>query len=457
MFSVIIPVFNEEQTIGRVVRQVKGHPLVEEVIVVDDKSLDRTVPEAKAAGAHVITGTKIGKGASMRDGLLVAKGKILLFLDGDIEEYVPDLVQRMTAPIRSGKADFTKSTFQREAGRVTELVAKPLLTLLFPELTVFSQPLSGIIAGRRSFFDQITFEDDYGVDIGILIDMHLLKAHIQEIDIGCITHKMKTWRELGSMSRQVARAILKRASQLSLTNLQQLGSINIIRDQMTFALKEYFTGLRKMAVFDMDNTLLQGRFIEAAAQEFGFRDELRNIVSHQLEPYLAAKENAQLLKGRNIAEILAVVSRIPLTPFAHEVVAKLKERGYLVGIITDSYDCVVTHVKNELGADFSLAYELEFSESIATGEVKIPSFFLKNDGGFCSHTLCKSNALQHAARESGIELRNTIVVGDSENDVCMVRLAGVGVAFCSSSAMLNLVADKHIQRQTLRPVLEIAH
>src|SRR4030065_31761 len=147
MITVIIPVLNEEKTIGKVIHFVKKTQSVNEVIVVDDKSTDNTVQEAKNAGASVITSTKIGKGASMRDGLLVAKNEIIVFLDGD-GDFQPNTIEKLTFPIINNEADFVKATFEREAGRVTELVAKPLLSLLFPQLDSFLQPLSGMIAGK---------------------------------------------------------------------------------------------------------------------------------------------------------------------------------------------------------------------------------------------------------------------------------------------------------------------
>ena len=95
------------------------------------------------------------------------------------------------------KADFVKGAFARNAGRVTELVAKPLLHILFPGLGHFSQPLSGMIAGKKSFFNKIEFFNDYGVDIGILIDMYLMKARVTEVNIGYIENKSKPWEALG--------------------------------------------------------------------------------------------------------------------------------------------------------------------------------------------------------------------------------------------------------------------
>ncbi len=94
---------------------------------------------------------KTGKGASMKDGVLVAKNEVIAFLDADIVTFPKDVIELLTAPLLNSDADFVKSYFTRQAGRVTELVAKPLLSILHPTFPNFRQPLSGMIAGRKIF------------------------------------------------------------------------------------------------------------------------------------------------------------------------------------------------------------------------------------------------------------------------------------------------------------------
>lgn len=127
----------------------KNSPQVTEVLVVDDKSMDNTIEQARKEGASVITSTKLGKGASMKDGVLVAKNEIIAFLDADIISYPDNVIELLTAPLINGESDFVKSYFTRQAGRVTELVAKPLLSILNPTFPNFQQPLSGMIAGKK--------------------------------------------------------------------------------------------------------------------------------------------------------------------------------------------------------------------------------------------------------------------------------------------------------------------
>lgn len=458
MITIIIPALNEERTIAKVVNYCWTKPMVSEVIVVDDLSFDHTVKHATEAGAKVITSTKIGKGASMKDGMLCAKNEIIVFLDGDIDPYPEKMIEQMSEPLMNNEYDFIKATFARNSGRVTELVAKPLLSMFFPSLSHYSQPLSGMIAGRKSFFEKIDFFNDYGVDIGILIDMHMLDARIAEINIGYIENDSKPLHELGKMSKEVASAIIKKAfSQNSkAVSMEEFQSINVIRDQMEMAFTEQLRDAKKMVVLDMDDTILKGRFVDTYASQFGVTESLQEIRKKITDSTLRTKAIAKLFKGKNFGELIETVNSIDTITDIKEVVSVLHERGYIVGIITDSYDFVANQIKHKIGADFFLANELEFSNSIATGEVKIPSFFFHHENSSCLHTLCKSNALDHILQKYDIDHGNCIAIGDSENDICMVKKAGFGVAFRSKNEYLKQTADLLIETEQFSPILDYA-
>lgn len=457
MVSVIIPALNEEKTIRQVINLISCSPVVNEVLVIDDKSFDNTIKQSRLPKVRIYTSPMLGKGGSMRDGMLLAKNEVIVYLDADILTYPENVVELLSGPILDNKAEFVKSSFDRQAGRVTELVAKPLLSLLFPELTRFSQPLSGMIGAKKSWLKKLDFENDYGVDIGILLDMHALGARITEVNIGYIENRMQSWEQLGKMSREVSKAILKRVRNIETRNLETLENISIIRTQMDYAIRESLLGLEKMIIFDMDNTLFEGSFITVAAQEFQFTEELIRIVTEYSNPYTRTKSIARLLKNKSFDEILDVVDKIKIIDDAAYVIRELKKKGYICGIISDSYDIVTNHLKNKLKMDFSIANELEFSKSIATGEVKVPSAFMKNKNSKCSHEFCKSNVLFQLAEKYNIEIKNIIAVGDSENDICLVKESGIGIAFCSQNNYLNLVADSKISEKSFVQILDIAH
>lgn len=458
MITVIIPTLNEEEHIANIVNFAKEQPHVTEVIVVDDKSLDKTVSIALQCGAKVITSTKIGKGASMKEGILCASNEIIVFLDGDIDPYPYFTIKLLTTPILNGEVEFVKSAFNRNAGRVTGLVAKPLLSIFFPELLRFSQPLSGMIAGKKSLFNQLDFREDYGVDIGILIDMYLMNVRMKEVEIGYIENKSKPWQALGKMSKEVAQAIIVKASSSKNPhfNFEELGVLNEIRSQMEFAVENHLAELEKLVVFDMDNTLLKGRFIDVCANEFGFKNKLLDIRSSETEPIILTKRVATLLKGKTISELIAIAEEMPIVEDTSETVSELKNRGYIVGIISDSYDCITNHIKNKLGMDFSLSNELEFSKGICTGEVKIPSFLFNNPASLCKHSLCKTNALLSILNKYNIKIENCITIGDSINDICMIKEAGLGISFCSKDELVNHHADYVITNSSFKELWNLA-
>lgn len=454
MITVIIPTLNEQNTISQVIELVEKSTSVSEILIIDDKSLDNTIKKAREKKVKIYTSTKLGKGASMYEGMLFATGDIIVFLDADIITYPENIIDLLTEPIVRNRADFVKSTFERQAGRVTELVAKPLLSILFPELAHFSQPLSGMIAAKKSFLEKVTFENDYGVDVGLLIDMFQEKARIVEVNIGYIENRMQSWEQLAKMSKEVSRAILKRAELIKHSNLETLGNFAVIRDQMDFAIKESLLGLNKMLILDMDNTILQKSFITTLATNFKFKEKLIEIVTENSSPYTRTKLIAKLLKGIKINELLETLDGIPITNDFERTVRAFKQKGYICGIISDSYDCITNHLVNKFDLDFSIANELEFSNSIATGEVKIPSVFFRTKESKCNHDICKANAMREVSNRYHIDLQNIIAVGDDDNDICMIKECGIGVAFCSSNSTLNIVADKIIQERTFAPLLD---
>lgn len=457
MVSVIIPTLNEQETIQPIIGYAFAHPRVNEVLVIDDKSVDDTIALSKAAGARVFSSTRLGKGASMREGILLAQNEIIVFIDGDIDPYPPKMLDLLVDPLLNNECDFVKSCFSRNAGRVTELVAKPLLSIFFPELIEFNQPLSGMIAGKKSVLETLQIPNDYGVDISILIDLFSKGNRIQQVDIGHIENKSRPLNQIGKMSKEVSATILRKAIEHNRSiNLDELSDFDTISQQLRYAVKDSISHLNKMLILDMDDTILQGRFIHAASEKFGFTKELLALRrDFEGDPVMLTKSIAKLMKDKTFKEVIEVADSIPLVQDVVDVVKELKKRGYIVGIISDSYTVVTEHVKNIIGADFSLANELSFSHGNCTGEVHLPSFFFKNEESICSHNICKTNAVLRMSKEYNIDLKNIIAVGDSRNDLCMILKSGLGISFCSKDEVLREFADISIECASFGKLLEI--
>jgi glucosyl-3-phosphoglycerate synthase len=214
--------------------------------------------------------------------------------------------------------------------------------------------------------------------------------------------------------------------------------------------------MRKMVVFDLDNTVLQGKFIDVCAKKYNFRQALALLQNIDKNSISLAKRIGSFLKAKPVPELVRIADEMPVAQDIPEVVKELKQRQYTVGIITDSYDVVASHITKKIGADFHLSYQLQQIENISTGEVIIPPWFCYSENSSCNHPVCKTNALRHICRVQDVPLENCIVAGDSESDLCMLSHAGVSVAFCTSSELLKQIACRQINKRGLSELLAYA-
>lgn len=430
MVSVIIPVLNEGATIRKVIRNIRQSALPLEIIVVDDHSTDNTIEEAMKEPVRIITSSRRGKGLSMREGLLAAKSDFIVYLDGDITTYPPDVVDLLARPILEGRADFVKSTFKRQAGRVTQLVAKPLLSILFPDLAWLEQPLSGMIAGKKNLLEKVHFEKDYGVDIGLLIDMHRMQARILEVNIGQVKNAMQGLEQLGKMSREVSRTILNKADALGVQNMATIGQIDLISRQMESSVRESLDKMEKMVLLEMDRVVLQGNFLEQAAGKLGLSADLAEAI--KLNPTPAEKQIAiaSLFAGVSMPDLLEIADEIPLMPGIRTLVGKLKKSGYAVGLVAENFSCVADHLKNTVGFDFVLNNQLKVDNGIITGEWQPAPWFTDLSEATAYH---KAHIISYIANRYKLPGRNIIYVSDSEHDRACFEAAGTGQIFDSGS------------------------
>jgi glucosyl-3-phosphoglycerate synthase len=430
--SVIVPALNESETIAAVVSFARRSPLVDDIIVVDDGSIDGTPELATAAGARVITSTMLGKGASMEDGLREAKNELILYLDGDLQGLAEDLIEKMAHPLLTGEADFVKAKFNRPGGRVTTLTAKPLLKTYFPDLARFDQPLSGIMAARRSLLEDLQFENDYGVDVGLLIDAACAKAQLVEVDIGELQHDSQPLDLLGEMATQVARAILGRAAvwgRLRHSYMQEVFEVERHTNADLGGFFDRIGNVERAALFDMDGTLLKGRFIVELAKRTDREEGLKRFLDHfELSPEERTRQIAKLFAGVERAVFEEVAMKIPLMDGAIDAVVGLRKAGFHVGIVTDSYQIAAEIVRRRVFADFSFANLMRFKRGKASGNVTLsPAMY--HPAGCPEHEFCKSNVIPHLLEKLAITPEDMLSVGDGLNDVCLLKATGRSVAF----------------------------
>jgi glucosyl-3-phosphoglycerate synthase len=229
--SVCIPARDEAPTVGAIVDAIVreltaeggGVPLVDEVVVADDGSTDGTGELARSAGARVVTRATAagGKGQAMGSALEAASGELIVFVDADVTNFGPHFVTGLLAPLLADDSlALVKGYYDRPlhgapggGGRVTELVARPLIDLLFPHLAGIKQPLAGETAAPRSVLEKCGLADGYAVELALLIDVaaRFGTESIAQVDLGVREHRNRPLEELRPQATDVLRAALARA------------------------------------------------------------------------------------------------------------------------------------------------------------------------------------------------------------------------------------------------------
>ena len=227
--DLVVPARDEEATVGRLLRSLLGDDataagLVDDVVVVDDGSTDATAEVARAAGARVVpidrdrtddgSGGLPGKGGALRAGLAACDGDLVLFCDADVTDAGPAFVAGLLAPLLAdpdddGAVEYVKAFYRRPldglpggGGRVTELVARPLLALHEPGLTGVVQPLAGEQSGTRALLESLSLASGYAVELGLLLDAHAAVGPrgLAQVDLGVRSHRHGDLARLGRMA-----------------------------------------------------------------------------------------------------------------------------------------------------------------------------------------------------------------------------------------------------------------
>jgi glucosyl-3-phosphoglycerate synthase len=235
--SVVLPALNEEATVGAIVTAILPmtlgeRPLVDELVVIDSGSTDDTIAVAEAAGARVVRRTDVvghvqpvpGKGEVLWRSLAATTGHIIVYLDSDLVDFDPAFVPGLIGPLLTNDdVALVKGFYRRPlrletaeidtgGGRVTELLVRPLLAALRPQLCGIVQPLGGEYAATRELLESVPFAAGYGVEIGLLLDTHSLLGlnGLAQVNLGVRKHRNRSLVSLGVMARQILAAALHR-------------------------------------------------------------------------------------------------------------------------------------------------------------------------------------------------------------------------------------------------------
>jgi glucosyl-3-phosphoglycerate synthase len=221
--AVVLPARNEERTVDRIVSTIRRRlpALVDELVVVDSASTDDTAAIAREAGARVVRLDEPGKGRALQAGVRATTADLICFIDADLTDFSCSFVTGLLGPLLSDDGvELVKATYDRPGpdgspaggGRVTELVARPLINAHWPQLVGFVQPLGGEYAARRTLLEQLPFPVGYGVELAILVDSLALVglSGLAQVDLAHRKHRHQGNLKLGQMAASILRVAERR-------------------------------------------------------------------------------------------------------------------------------------------------------------------------------------------------------------------------------------------------------
>ncbi len=421
MYTILIPAYNEEKTVRKVLKIAASAPHVGQILLVDDGSTDKTAEKASGVSPliDIISHrTNMGKGAAVRTGIAHAKFEPVVFIDADLINITADKIYALIEPILKNEADFVKASFSRARGRVTEMAVKPMMQILFPN-NYFEQPISGQFAARLSFLKEITIVENWGLDIGILLDAISKKLRILEVFIGDLDHKAQSDHSLAKMSEQVLYTMIQKAGLLS----SKYKFILFAFDESL--IKNYSTaGMMKFL----------GKSQEFAELEESFSDK-------EILPLEYYTQVAKLLENVPVAELKRYADTLELRTYAADIIERLQSRRFQVGIIGMHFQPVVKAVADRLKVDAIDCLGLKVKDKVCTGEMTRSSVLQWFTTSIQQGFFAAMNAMANAAKT---DLQSTIAIMSSSESLPMVGPAGLSVAYRSKDKNLRKAVDKTI-------------
>lgn len=319
-----------------------------------------------------------------------------------------------------------------------------MLKIFFPELAHFSQPLGGIMAARKQLLQALTFENGYGVDVGLLLDAHLAGAKLAEVEIGSLEHDSQPLHDLSLMANEVGRVIFSRARAAGRLHVEQVAAMYESQQQAAAGIDYVLTrrkARQRLLLLDMDGTITSSRYAVELARATGHESALVQMMDEYGDAANRSERIAQLFQYVHKKKFEQVARDMHIRSGVIEFVNQMRRRGFMVGVVSDSYFVAAEIVRRRIFADFAMAHAISFDSDVCTGQIRINPAFIADSTAPSESTsdICKSNVLRRfLAAPNSHPVNLTWVVGDSINDLALMRLADRAFTIDPKSQMLTM-------------------
>lgn len=422
--SAVVPAFNEARTISSIINIILQIKEISECIVIDDGSTDNTTQKIKpylkdSRFVYIKLPKNKGKGFALRTGIKKATNEIILLLDADLLNITAPKIRKIIMPVIKDEVDVSRAGFRRTRGRVTEFAVKPMMRIIFPDIS-FNQPISGQICAKKSFLQQVNLEDRWGVDIGILLDAIQSQQRITEVNIGKLEHKAQNDTEIAEMARQVLETMIERAG--------------LIRHKY------------KLVVLTLDKTLIDIKEIKKVFKRVGIYEEIKRLQDlfddNSISFKVFATKTAKLYAGLRVKDFTNLCENITFRSYTKEVINALKKRKYKVAIISSIFSPIVLPIVKHLGIDIFDCVYLEHNNDKLTGDITSASIgkWIRDD-----LAISFNRAFVRILHRTKVKSTEAVMVANSPKSLPIFNKAGLSIAFRPDNKNFKEMADKTIR------------
>jgi len=418
--TIVIPAYNEERTVRKVVKVALQTEGVSEVVVVNDGSFDNTRRNISDLPIRIIDHSKnLGYTKAMHHGIKMAKGPIVAVIDADWKNITPSAIKKIIDPVIDGEADLVKASFNMARGRVTEFAVKPMMKILFPELEM-NQPISGQFASHKSFLVGVTSDNSWGIAIGILVEAINAGLRVMEVEIGELVHKARTTEEKALMAKEVLETMIKKAGLIQ---------------------HKY-----KLILFTLDKAVLRPIAMKKIYEKLGFYDEItelhKKLDTGKISFEVFINKSALLFKGKTVQEVEEIALSLPVQKYSEEVVKALKTRRYRVALISMNFSPIVKPVASKIGISSVDCIGLEAKRGVLTGRVAASSankWFSTNEPNEIFRKVFRA-----VLKKEKVKPFEVAMIFNSAAWKVILTKVGMSIAYQPESREVKDIADKTI-------------
>lgn len=424
MVSIIIPSLNQRELVANVIDQLRELNKMVEIIVVDNGSIDQTNEIAHASGARFFVVSREGVGSCLAEGLDRAQGDNVILWGADLKLLEPDSISAIVSLLEKDEADFIITSFENSYDPVSELTARPMLKVFFPEIARIKEPFAKVFSGKRDLISKIKIERDEAFGVGLLIDVSQIGVRIKEHPITSVFPSPKPIDEANDrIADSCARTIIERAAKFRRVQSHLISDAldrKIADSGQIENVLEKIDSNKNLLLIGIDQVIIHGHYLESLFHYSGHSDDYLNLINNRnLDFSTKVQRLAKCLNSVPKYIFEKTASTLPIKNKVVETILSLKRIGYQIGLVSDDFSVAAEIFRSRIFADFCVANNIGFKKSVCSGEITFSPLFNPSSPSD-SRGICRSHFVDFLKNHEKLSTTKVLSLGGATSDIPML-------------------------------------